>query len=265
MARTESVEGSKLSAKKQRAIVASCNAAIMAKEAAYKANPLYYAWKAKGFVKGYMGWDRPMLSPRAIAKGEKAILKEVLKSGSDFAHRQELVRQYSWAIPSPEAIKWIVERTKSIVEIGAGRGYWAKLLATAGAEVFAYDTSVVKGKMGKNGWHNPRSMLAPDHLSSPESESGTLFYPVKRGGPIRVSDHPDSILMLCWPPHSSRMAAQCLKFYQGNRLIYIGEWDGCCADSKFFKQLERDWREEDSFDIPQWPCIRDHVWYLVRK
>lgn len=252
-------------AAEQDKIVDSFNAAIVAKEAAHKANPLYDAWKAKGFVKSCMGWDRPMLSPNAIAKDEKAIFKEVLKSGSDFAHRQELVRQYSWAIPSHEAIKWIVDRTKSIVEIGAGRGYWASLLHQAGAEVFAYDTAVSKSRMGKNGWHNPRSRFAPDYLSSPESESGTLFYPVKRGGPIRVTDHPDSTLMLCWPPHSSRMARQCLKFYQGNRLIYIGEWDGCCADSKFFQQLEAEWKEVDSCEIPQWPGIRDRIWYLERK
>lgn len=224
-------------------------------------NPLYDAWKSKGFVKepGF-GWREPM----ARSTRTEDLRREILKSGENFIHRDKLVRQYSWAVPSPEAIKWIAERTKSICEIGAGRGYWANLINDTGVKVEAYDMNIARGRMARNGWHNPRSPLSPD-LLSPELETGDLFYPVQRGGAKKAAEHPDKTLFLCWPPHSSKMALDCLKHYRGKQILYCGEWNGCCADEKFFGALEKDWKEIGCFDIPQWPCIRDHLWLLKRK
>src|SRR4051794_21992422 len=54
------------------------------------------------------------------------------------AIRKQLIWAFAWAVPSDEAIEEIA-RHGPIVEIGAGTGYWAWLLAQAGADVLAYD------------------------------------------------------------------------------------------------------------------------------
>lgn len=70
--------------------------------------------------------------------------------------RHNLVKRYSWAIPSPETIGWIVEKLqgRKVVEIGAGTGYWAWLLLQSGVDVNAYDLKPPSG--GWNPYHCER-------------------------------------------------------------------------------------------------------------
>ena len=49
-----------------------------------------------------------------------------------------LVHLFSWAIPSDEALDTIA-RYAPIVEVGAGTGYWAKLLEDRGVDIAASD------------------------------------------------------------------------------------------------------------------------------
>ncbi|MEU6561808.1 hypothetical protein [Nocardia nova] len=49
---------------------------------------------------------------------------------------------YAYAIPSPETVGWLEQFCvgRSLIELGAGRGYWAAQLANAGVQVAAYDS-----------------------------------------------------------------------------------------------------------------------------
>lgn len=55
--------------------------------------------------------------------------------------RDELVSEFSWAIPCPTSLRWILERLngQGVIEMGAGTGYWSALLTLGGADVVAYD------------------------------------------------------------------------------------------------------------------------------
>ena len=55
--------------------------------------------------------------------------------------RDELVKRYSWAIPSPKSLRFILDHLdgQGIIEIGAGTGYWAAMLTLGGADVVAFD------------------------------------------------------------------------------------------------------------------------------
>jgi hypothetical protein len=48
---------------------------------------------------------------------------------------------YAYAIPSPETLDWVSQFCAGwpIVELGAGRGYWAAQLTLSGLTVDAYD------------------------------------------------------------------------------------------------------------------------------
>ena len=54
---------------------------------------------------------------------------------------EEAQEIYAWAIPDERALR-ICEAFSPIVEIGAGAGYWARLLRDRGVDVAAYDKSV---------------------------------------------------------------------------------------------------------------------------
>jgi hypothetical protein len=156
--------------------------------------------------------------------------------------RHELTGRYAWAIPTDEALDAIAAWSP-VVEIGAGTGYWAALLAARGADIVAYDE-----KPGKNDWCD-----AP------------CYAPVAIGTEAAVHLHEDRTLFLCWPPMTG-MAARALEFYRGRRLVYIGEYSGgCTADDRFFRLLEVGWQEVRQIDLPQWSCIHDTLTMYERK
>ena len=180
----------------------------------------------------------------------------------DFDDRRVGVKHYAWAIPTEEAIEAIVE-CGPVVEIGAGSGYWASLIAQKGGDVVAYDQ------------HDPESN--PDY----PFEQG--WFEVQRGGPEKAAEHSDRALFLCWPPYDAPFAADCVKAYQGDTIIFVGEGSGgCTADNDFFRAVgERgcywgdeeepkeppsdEWEQVKSVDIPQWDGIHDYMTIYRRK
>ena len=198
-------------------------------------NPLYFAWRACGLVRNQWGGWEP---------------KDWRDSRASH-QRHQLTFQYSWAVPSPEAIAWAAERCPRIVEIGAGRGYWAKLLAAAGCDVVAYDKSIHDtGEIVNNEWHT----------------DGATFFPVEHGYPERAAGHADRTLFLCWPPYDNAMAHGAITAYSGQELLYIGEGcGGCCGDDEFWKVIAADWEEIGECDIPQWYGMHDWMWLYRRK
>lgn len=72
----------------------------------------------------------------------------------DFPRRRKaMVTRYSWAIPSPSSIAFILERLggRPVIEIGAGTGYWLWLLAQHGIDVRGYDKA--PPRRGQNSYH----------------------------------------------------------------------------------------------------------------
>ena len=49
-------------------------------------------------------------------------------SSKNILHRHNLVVRYSWAIPDDGAIQKIKDLGRSVIEIGAGTGYWGSLM-----------------------------------------------------------------------------------------------------------------------------------------
>lgn len=140
--------------------------------------------------------------------------------------------QYSFAVPTPGALACITAHCSSLVEIGAGTGYWASLLPIP---VHAYD-------------------LVPS----------STHYPVRSGGPESLLAHPDASLLLCWPDESD-MARQCLDLYTGDIVVYIGETFGRTAhghfgltgDMAFHLRLAREFHPVAEVDLPHWPGCLD--------
>lgn len=161
--------------------------------------------------------------------------------------REQLVRQYAWAVPSVEAIETIV-RYSPIVEIGAGTGYWAMLIERAGGDIVAYD------------------LWPPPHPDNSWHEEAETYFPVQQGSTYAAAWHPDRALFLCWPPYGEPMAATALYFYKGETVIYIGENGGCTADDRFDEALHEGFELVEEVGLPTWHGIHDYlsVWRRQR-
>ena len=166
------------------------------------------------------------------------------RAWNNYHDRQTYVKQYSWAIPTKEVINKLVELSP-LIEIGAGTGYWASLVNQAKGEIFPFD----------------------QYLGLKNTYKHTMnWIKINQGGPGILKETTKEInLFLCWPPYAEPMAIQCLNFFNGNYICYIGEGSGgCTACDQFHTQLERQFILEEEIFIPQWSGIHDSF-YIYRR
>lgn len=156
--------------------------------------------------------------------------------------RDALVRRYAWSIPTPHDMAWLAGQLggQGVVEVGAGTGYWAWQLQQAGVDVAAYD----------------RYASRDDHY-----REAVRYHPVATAPAEVAGEHPDRALLLCWPPYNTSMAAEALRAYEGDTVVYVGEpGSGCTADEEFHETLDKEWRQVGS--APRhvtWWGIHDYV------
>ena len=183
-------------------------------------------------------WD--IVEPFTVDRDGQRLVNGGKENGSArLAFAQMLLQStYAYPIPSPETIEWIAEFCGDlpIVELGAGRGYWAAQLARTGLEVEAYDSqppdkvenpSFPRAAGQRDVWH---------HV-------GDLAEFASRA---RSADY---VLFLCWPPGwGDAMSSEALEAFEkngGRRLIYIGERKGGkTGNDAFFGALSARWRLE---------------------
>lgn len=164
--------------------------------------------------------------------------------------RYALCTEYAFSIISPGDVAWISRLVagRSVVELGAGRGYWAWQLEQAGLTVHAFE---------------PRTPGVDNEYLKTSGQ----FTTVSRRDHTVVDEHPDSVLMMLWPGYNVDWAADALRRYRGDMLIYAGEgMGGCTADDDFYELLERDWKcLATSGQHVTWWGIHDALNAYVRK
>lgn len=182
-------------------------------------------------LEAFSGEPLPSLLPVL----QEACRKSVV---SWFEARDAFVHEYSWAIPS-EAALVVLTRHAPLVELGAGTGFWAKLLRERGVDVEAFD-------------------LAPPGGSDPNRyhPGARTWTRVGRGGPEVLRRFQDRTLFLCWPPLNSLVSA-CLDVFEGGTLVLVGEGAGGCTG--FDDRLTEQWTEVEQLEIPQWYGLHDYL------
>jgi hypothetical protein len=200
----------------------------------------------------------PVSDPVAVARIGNPYLEEFFRAGGLLpeherlrrpglyidliARRWPLIRRYAHGVSSEEALA-AIGALSPIVEVGAGAGYWARMLAERGADVVAYD----RDPAGKWRGTDP-----------------TWFDVREADGAEAAARHPDRALLIIWPPFDTPMAEEALRAYGtagGRRLAYVGEdSEGCTADAGFFRLLREAWRETAGVALPQWPGLHDGLW-----
>jgi hypothetical protein len=146
--------------------------------------------------------------------------------------RRALCREYAWAIPDSRFVNQlkIFVAPRSVLEVGAGGGYWAYFMRQMGVPMVATDLLPYKSK-----WSN-RKWSAVKRLGAVES----------------VKMFPLHTLMMVWPEGNHHpMAAETLKAYRGSHFVYVGEparityhgqvVRGSCGNDAFFEMLTDGW------------------------
>jgi len=112
-------------------------------------------------------------------------------------------QEFSWACPDARALR-IAAHFSPLVEIGAGKGYWSKLLKeTHACDVLCFDKYVATAYKKEEMWD---SVLegGPEVLQDKRTEGRNLF--------------------LCYPDEAEAMSMPCLdNFVGGEYVIHVGE------------------------------------------
>jgi hypothetical protein len=134
-----------------------------------------------------------------------------------WAVRDVFINRFTFAIPARETLEAIVEHSRSIVEVGAGTGFWARLLTKAGADVVATD------------------------LKSDLMQGGVNFDVIDMDGREAVKANPDRDLLTCWPHMDATWLTTALSHLQPGRFVfYIGEWGGCTGHESTRQALKNE-------------------------
>lgn len=188
-------------------------------------------------------------------------------------HRAAAVGRYAHAVPTREAITCLaVSSPRGIIEVGAGAGYWAWLLAHHGVDVVAYDIDPPDG--GPHHWF-------------PDVEP---WHPVITGDETCVVHHPERTLLLVWPTRDAAWSARAAALHHGaggHRLAYVGEPAGgrtgddrlhallggieACLQCRYginsvpcICSTAQLWRLHQRVELPHWPGFEDDLLIFER-
>jgi hypothetical protein len=172
----------------------------------------------------YLAWFRSMTAADAKALGGYAI--------------NDLIRVYAHSVPTVEAIDRIAT-WGPLVELGAGAGYWARLLVDRGADMIAYDQKPPR----VNSW------VASD---PPWSD-------VRIGDVSVLATHTDRTPFVSWPPRPTGFLSRVLDTYHPQRLVLIDGRNSLSESDPLYDRLESDWELVERFALPQWPYRLDSL------
>jgi hypothetical protein len=206
-------------------------------------------------------WD--IVAPSVFEdEGRRVVNGGRAEGSARLAFAQMLLQEiYAYAIPSPDTLDWVSRFCGGcpVVELGAGRGYWAAQLTSVGMSVEAYDFEP-PGTMENVSFPSAAGQADVWH------EVGDLDEFSKR-----ASGRSDHVLLLCWPPGwGNAMASQALAEFEesgGERLIFMGEpQGGKTGDDAFFEALSVRWAlESQDEQYVSWWNLADVAQGWVRR
>lgn len=189
------------------------------------------------------------------------------------ACRDRICQWSAFACPDKEAVSLIGQfcpPNESLLELGAGTGYWAHQLRKEGVRVVATDKTGSSSTLENNSanmneyhgwfphWSTVQPMSASFSLSSKDKKSNG-------GHAVKDLARTCSVLLLVYPPPNVSMAADALRSFQGDRFIYVGEFRGDTGDKHFETALYKDWTCQGVKSLPNWGNTAARLSFWIRK
>jgi hypothetical protein len=157
------------------------------------------------------------------------------------------VRRYGFSIPCAEAVDALL-RLGPLVEVGAGTGYWSRLLDSAGASIVATDKAA-GARLGL-------VFTVGEH------------FPVLPLGAVKAArEFPDRAVFVSWPSAKRAWPALLVGDLGPGRIIaMIGEGrGGTTGDDRMFDFLDRDFEVTARVPIPRFPTCEDLLTIYERR
>jgi hypothetical protein len=104
------------------------------------------------------------------------------------------VQQKSFARLTDEALDELCN-IGSIVDMGAGNGYWTSELHNRGVDIVAVE---------------------PNRMANP-------VFPRREADHWCITDYPNRALLMIWPTRQAAWPQQCVQEYKGNTVAYVGD------------------------------------------
>ena len=194
-------------------------------------------------------------------KGPQDFATSAMDSMLIQAERDRFLSEFSFAVPTREALDRICQFSP-LLEIGAGSGAWAKLLAMRGADIIATDpggeifVAFHQGDQPRR-WHWE-----------------TFYYPVQPlQGKTAVRRWLNRNVFCSWPSLQRRWLRQAARAMLPGRVLLVVREDAT-ADQRtwnyveyHFKPLgeERDGWVDNSIELPTWHFMHDHLEVWQKK
>jgi len=153
---------------------------------------------------------------------------------------ERMREKYCYSVMHPDTID-LLKQLSPIVELGAGNGYNAWLLAQAGVDVVALEA--YPPHEGKNWFFGTNIFGLP-------KKNFISWTDVVKGTSIDLLQYPRHNLFISWPP-LNEMAFDALRFYRGNIVILIANRANC-GSPRFYRKLEKDWHLEYAKETGGW-------------
>lgn len=187
-----------------------------------------------------------------------------------YRRRIEFLKNFGYAIPSKESIEHLNNfvGTDAVLEVGAGRGLWAKLMQDIGMDVTATDQfsgRIPSDELSENLVHEDNPYWKPEADEKFDRSNFTDVIQIE--GIEAIGKFLDkNVLLMIWPPYDEPMATDMVKAFIGNKLILIGEGHGGCTGANcLWELLEQEWNFVEKVDIPQWAGMHDRIMLYTRK
>ena len=183
------------------------------------------------------------------------------------AVRYRVAAWSAFACPNTHAITALKDFSHGlgVLEVGAGVGYWACMLRSAGVDVQAYDKQPPSSNMGKKASNHS---INPKKVSTNEYHGRFDAWSVVSHGDAASSSNSRRVLLLCYPPPKDPLALRALRCYTGDRMAHVGEMKGDTGTKEFEAELGTQWmRHGDPIILPNFgdTCYALTLWNRREK
>ncbi|CAL6419680.1 unnamed protein product [Bathycoccus prasinos] len=160
---------------------------------------------------------------------------------------------YAYATPTVAALKALkrVGEKNEWLEIGAGKGVWARAMRRFGIHITATDAMPEDG----NDYH-----LIEQESSNERNRS--IVQKMTHLEAIKKYNHRANGLLVCYCPPDSNMASTSLRAFKGEYVAVIGEDVMNTGDVEMFRILNERFKVLKRVYLPQWMDTEHHLRFL---
>ena len=125
------------------------------------------------------------------------------------------------------------------MEIGAGGGYWARLLRDVGVDILAFDTCPPE----LNDW----------------AGGAAPWTSILKGGEEVLIDHAERAVFVSWPPRPNGFMPALLDRAPQRTLALITDGPSLVGEDPMYVRLQRNWIQSCQIELPTSPYRHDHL------